>query len=75
MATSQRHPIGRRANAMLHVSAFVYYAEGCAVLRRAELRCVMPRLCFIKRCGPSPPWLPSPDRTDVDLKLELPEQM
>ncbi len=37
MATFQRHLIGRRANVMLNVSILMYRAEGCAVLRRAEL--------------------------------------
>eukprot|EP00959_Pyramimonas_sp_CCMP1952_P097390 2035850-Pyramimonas_sp.AAC.1 len=47
MATLLRHLIGRRANTMLSVSILMYHAEGCAVLRRAELRCDMPRLCSI----------------------------
>eukprot|EP00959_Pyramimonas_sp_CCMP1952_P000501 9572-Pyramimonas_sp.AAC.1 len=31
--------------AMLNVSDLMYRAEGCAMLRRAKLRCAMPRLC------------------------------
>eukprot|EP00959_Pyramimonas_sp_CCMP1952_P019531 412575-Pyramimonas_sp.AAC.1 len=37
---------------MLNVSILVYRAEGCAVLRRAELRCAMPRLCTTVRARP-----------------------
>eukprot|EP00959_Pyramimonas_sp_CCMP1952_P206956 4328980-Pyramimonas_sp.AAC.1 len=47
MATFQRHLIGRRAIAMLIVSALMCRAEGCAVLRRVQLRCAMRRLCLI----------------------------
>ncbi len=60
---------------MLSVSILMYRAEGCAVLRRAELRCAMRRLCSIAL------WIdfslhPSPDRTDLELnKLELPEHI
>eukprot|EP00959_Pyramimonas_sp_CCMP1952_P228900 4786113-Pyramimonas_sp.AAC.1 len=47
MATFQRLLIDRRATAMLNVSILLHRAESCAVLRRADLRCAMPRLCSI----------------------------
>eukprot|EP00959_Pyramimonas_sp_CCMP1952_P255307 5332437-Pyramimonas_sp.AAC.1 len=40
------------------------------------LDCDVPcRDCAPQRCGSSPPVHPSPDRTDLDIKLELPEHI
>eukprot|EP00959_Pyramimonas_sp_CCMP1952_P467927 9492404-Pyramimonas_sp.AAC.1 len=40
----RRFKVGR-ATEILTVSILMYRTEGCAVLRRADLRCAMPRLC------------------------------
>ena len=51
----------------------------CAALCRAVLNCAVSRCvamcCALLRCGSSRPWRPNPDRTDLKLKLELPERM
>eukprot|EP00959_Pyramimonas_sp_CCMP1952_P464224 9486240-Pyramimonas_sp.AAC.2 len=70
VATFSRHLIGRRASVTLGISILIYRAKGCAAPRRAGWRCAVPRLCAIWRCESSPPWHPSPDRTDLDLNFE-----
>eukprot|EP00959_Pyramimonas_sp_CCMP1952_P028805 604090-Pyramimonas_sp.AAC.1 len=45
MATFSKRLIEQQAIAMLKVSILMYRAKGIAVLRRAELRCAMPRTC------------------------------
>eukprot|EP00959_Pyramimonas_sp_CCMP1952_P283097 5917395-Pyramimonas_sp.AAC.1 len=59
---------------MRSVSVLAYRAKGGAALRRAKLNCdVSCRDCALQRCGSCPSLHPSPDRTDLDLKLELPK--
>ena len=62
---------------MLKVPIVMYRAMGCAVLCRAVLKsnvsCRVEICRALLHCGSSRPWRRNPDRTDSDLKLELPE--
>ena len=63
---------------MLKVTIVMYRATGCAVMCRAVLNsnvsCRVELCCALLHCGSSRPWRQNPDRTDLDLKLELPER-
>eukprot|EP00959_Pyramimonas_sp_CCMP1952_P003808 80525-Pyramimonas_sp.AAC.1 len=55
----------------------IYRVKGCAVLRHSVLSsnvsCRVELCRALLHCGSSRPWRQNPDRTDLDLKLELSE--
>eukprot|EP00959_Pyramimonas_sp_CCMP1952_P207567 4341770-Pyramimonas_sp.AAC.1 len=64
MDVVQYAKFGLRTIAIFKAAMVMYGARGCDVLCYDELRRAMPRR----------PWRRNPDRTDMDLTLELPQR-